>query len=54
LEVVNLYKENADEVTDVLSEAFYDYPVMRYVLGEKEGYDNRLRKLVIFLFRQEL
>jgi len=48
LEVVNLYKENADEVTDVLSEAFYDYPVMRYVLGEKEGYDNRLRKLVNF------
>jgi len=48
MEVVNLYKENAAEVTDVLSEAFYDYPVMRYVLGEKEGYYNRLRKLVNF------
>jgi GNAT superfamily N-acetyltransferase len=48
MKVVNLYKENIGEVADVLCEAFYDYPVMRYVLGEKEGYDNRLRKLVNF------
>ena len=48
MKVINLYKENAEVVTDVLYEAFYNYPVMRYVLGEKDDYDNRLRKLVGF------
>jgi len=46
--VVNLYEENISEVVDVLCEAFYNYPVMKYVLGEKEDYDNRLRNLVTF------
>jgi len=46
--VVNLCEENITEVTDVLCEAFYNYPVMKYVLGEKEDHDNRLRKLVTF------
>jgi ribosomal protein S18 acetylase RimI-like enzyme len=58
LKVVNIQKENAAEVTDVLCEAFYDYPVMKYVLGKKDDYDNRLRKLVGFFvanraFRKE-
>ncbi len=48
MKVENLYEEKAAEVADVLCEAFYDYPVMRYVLGEKDDYDNRLRKLVRF------
>ncbi len=48
MKVVNLNKENAEEVVEVLCEAFYDYPVMRYVLGDKEYYDNRLRKIVSF------
>ncbi|MCW9094346.1 MAG: GNAT family N-acetyltransferase, partial [Ignavibacteriaceae bacterium] len=48
MEVVNLYKANAAEITDVLCEAFYDYPVMKYVLGEKDDYDNRLHNLVGF------
>ena len=48
MKVVNLYKENIAEVADVLCEAFYDYPVMHYVLGQKDDYDNRLRKLVTF------
>jgi ribosomal protein S18 acetylase RimI-like enzyme len=43
-----LSKQNIPEVTDVLCEAFYNYPVMKYVLGDKEDYDNRLRKLVTF------
>ncbi|MBE0571395.1 MAG: GNAT family N-acetyltransferase [Ignavibacteriaceae bacterium] len=48
MKVENLYKENIPEVADVLCEAFYDYPVMKYVLGDKEDYDNRLRKAVTF------
>jgi ribosomal protein S18 acetylase RimI-like enzyme len=45
---VILSKQNIPEITDVLCEAFYNYPVMKYVLVEKEDYDNRLRKLVTF------
>jgi len=48
MEVVNLYEEKAAEVTDVLYEAFYEYPVMHYVLGNKDDYDKQLRKLVSF------
>ena len=33
-------------VVDVFSDAFHDYPVMRYVLGPAEPYDDRLRRLV--------
>lgn len=48
MKVVNLYKQNMSEVTDVPCEAFYNYPVMKYVLGEKKDYDTRLRKAVTF------
>ena len=43
-----LSKKNIPEITDVLSEAFYNYPVMKYVLGEKQEYDMRLRKAITF------
>jgi ribosomal protein S18 acetylase RimI-like enzyme len=43
-----LYRENIPEITDVLCEAFYNYPVMKYVLGEKQDYDTRLRKAISF------
>jgi len=46
--LVNLSEENIPEITDVLCEAFYNYPVMKYVLGEKEDYDICLRKAVTF------
>ena len=46
--LLNLNKENIEEVTDVLYEAFYDYPVMHYVLGNEDDYEIRLRKLVGF------
>jgi ribosomal protein S18 acetylase RimI-like enzyme len=45
---LNLHKQNIPEVSDVLFEAFYNYPVMKYVLGEKEDYDKRLHKAVTF------
>ena len=48
MNVARFFKENLTEITDVLREAFYNYPVMKYVLGDKEDYDNLLRKLVTF------
>jgi ribosomal protein S18 acetylase RimI-like enzyme len=48
MKVIELSKQNISEITDVLWEAFFNYPVMKYVLGEKENYDIRLRKLVTF------
>jgi GNAT superfamily N-acetyltransferase len=33
-------------VVDVLFEAFYEYPVMRYVLGDTRDYEMRLQQLV--------
>jgi len=48
MEVSNLSLEKITEVTNVLCEAFYNYPVMKYVLGEKQDYDTRLRKAVTF------
>ena len=48
MKVVNLYEDNIAEIVDVLCESFYEYPVMRYVLGEKDDYHNRLRMLVRF------
>jgi GNAT superfamily N-acetyltransferase len=40
--------ETADEVVRVLGEAFADYPVMRYVLGDGADYPARLRTLIGF------
>jgi GNAT superfamily N-acetyltransferase len=48
MEVEKLNEDKVPEITDVLCEAFYNYPVMKYVLGEKENYDTRLRKAVTF------
>lgn len=48
------------DVVDVLHESFFEYPVMRYVLGEDgPDYDERLRTLVRFfvmarVFRNEV
>jgi len=38
----------ADEVVRVLCEAFADYPVMRYILGQQGAYPERLRTLIGF------
>jgi GNAT superfamily N-acetyltransferase len=42
-------RDRFDEVVDVLSEAFYDYPVMRHVIGPVgRDYARRLRLLIGF------
>ena len=48
MKLVNLYREHNSDITDVFCESFYNYPIMKYVLGEKEDYNNRLRKLIAF------
>ncbi|MDQ3998171.1 MAG: GNAT family N-acetyltransferase [Gemmatimonadota bacterium] len=45
--------DDVPDVVSVLGEAFYDYPVMRYVLGPAQPYDERLRRLVeLFVSRR--
>jgi len=47
--VRTLSSHEADAATAVLSEAFHDYPVMRWVLKDsRDDYDRRLRRLVRF------
>jgi len=46
--VLVLPHAHAAEVTDVLCDAFFDYPVMRYVLGDRSDYATRLETLVGF------
>ncbi len=41
-------RATADDVVRVVCEAFADYPVMRYVLGERGAYPERLRALIGF------
>ncbi len=44
--VVSLGEEHVPEITRVLCEAFYDYPLMRFVVGEGQGeYGRRLEAL---------
>ena len=46
-EVKELDADRAPDVVDVLSEAFFDYPVMRFVLGPSQpDYERCLRSLV--------
>ena len=47
--VLRLGQEHVPEITRVLCEAFYDYPVMRYVIGGGPGnYERQLSTLVHF------
>jgi GNAT superfamily N-acetyltransferase len=43
--VQDLPPDRADDVVAVLCDAFHDYPVMRYVIGN-DDYDARLRELI--------
>lgn len=59
-EVVTLDPTMVPEVVDVIHESFFDYPVMRFVLGDAGSeYSGRLRTLVTFfvmarVFRDEI
>ena len=44
--VERLAATRAEAVTSVLCEAFFDYPVMRYVLGPQGDYAERLTRLI--------
>lgn len=46
VQVVALGPDRAVEITTVLCDAFFDYPVMRYVLGATPDYTARLTTLV--------
>jgi hypothetical protein len=47
VEILELHGERAPDVVDVLSEAFFDYPVMRFVIGPNQNdYEACLRRLV--------
>ena len=47
--VRELLSEDVPEVVDVLCESFFDYPVMRFVVGvEATDYESQLRRLIHF------
>lgn len=46
MSVAPLGRGDAEEIVDVLSEAFHDYPVMRFVIGDVADYDGRLHALI--------
>jgi GNAT superfamily N-acetyltransferase len=53
MSVTTLSSSHVDEIVDVFSDAFHDYPVMRYVLGADEPYGQRLRRLMeLFVSRR--
>lgn len=43
-----LSAEHRDEIISVFADAFFDYAVMRWVLGSQPPYDERLRRLLTF------
>jgi len=49
MQIVTIAPSQIDQAVDVLCDAFHDYPVMRFVIGEAgETYDHRLRALIGF------
>jgi GNAT superfamily N-acetyltransferase len=48
LRAATIGPDRLDEAVAVLCDAFHDYPVMRYVLGLENQYDERLRVMVGF------
>jgi len=47
--VEQLSVDRAEQAVDVLVDSFYDYPVMRHIIGDTvDEYEGRLRKLVRF------
>jgi len=46
IDVETLERDSLDEIVTVLTDAFGDYPVMRYVIGPSESYSEQLPLLV--------
>jgi ribosomal protein S18 acetylase RimI-like enzyme len=46
-----LAPDDVPEVVDVLCESFFDYPVMRHILGTGDDYAARLARLMTFFTR---
>ena len=50
IHVQGIDRTRLDDAVDVLCEAFFDYPVMRFVIGDDgDDYSRRLKELVSFL-----
>ena len=55
MQVAVLEKDRYDEIVETLWDAFRDYPVMRFVVGEAgDEYDDRGRRLVGYLTESRL
>ena len=52
--VISTGLEREAAIVEALSDAFRDYPVMRFVIGETDDYDERLEKLVGFFVGRRL
>lgn len=48
MKVEPLPPERSEDVVSVLVESFFDYPVMRFVVGSSDDYARRLQRLVRF------
>jgi GNAT superfamily N-acetyltransferase len=46
VEIVSLGTDRVPEAVNVLCDAFHDYPVMRFIIGEDAEYDDKLTRLV--------
>jgi len=44
--VTTVSSDDLGEIVSVFSDAFYDYPVMRHVVGAARPYERRLRRLI--------
>ncbi len=49
-----LGEDDLPEIVEVITDAFQDYPVIRFVLGDSPGYEERARELVEFFVRARL
>lgn len=56
MQPIELDAQATPQVVDLLCEAFFDYPLMRFVVGpDDEGYGERLRRLIhLFVARRVL
>ena len=54
MQVVSLDKKLRSDIVDALCQAFTDYPVMRFVIGESSDYQQKLESLIGFYVDKRL